>query len=125
MSSWNNWATYIIKDLDNMKVEVDTNFKSKQLNKEKNKETKETKETKELKSELEIVKQENIKIKSELEFYKSIFKTHGNSAIYNLKIKKIKGKDIWIDRVREWEKFPLLDKDEEVIEWLKPIRCER
>ena len=119
MSSWNNWATYIIKDLDNMKVEVDTNFKSNQLTKEK------TKETKELNSELESVKQENIKIKSELEFYKSIFKTHGNSAIYNLKIKKIKGKDIWIDRVREWEKFPLLDKDEEVIEWLKPIRCER
>ena len=122
MSSWHNWATYIIKDLDNMKVEVDTNFKSKQLTKEKNKEIKEIKE---LKSELELVKQENIKIKSELEFYKSIFKTHGNSAIYNLKIKKIKGKDIWIDRVREWEKFPLLDKDEEVIEWLKPIRCER
>ena len=79
---------------------------------------------KEKRKEIKYIKKIN-QLENQLTFYKSIFKTHGNSAIYNLKIKKIKGKDIWIDRVREWEKFPLLDKDEEVIEWLKPIRCER
>lgn len=79
---------------------------------------------KEKRKEIKYIKKIN-QLENQLNFYKSIFKTHGNSAIYNLKIKKIKGKDIWIDRVREWEKFPLLDKDEEVIEWLKPIRCER
>ena len=79
---------------------------------------------KEKRKEIKYIKKIN-QLENQLNFYKSIFKTHGNSAIYNLKIKKIKGKEIWIDRVREWEKFPLLDKDEEVIEWLKPIRCER
>ena len=79
---------------------------------------------KEKRKEIKYIKKIN-QLENQLNFYKSIFKTHGNSAIYNLKIKKIKGKDIWIDRVREWEKFPLLDKDQEVIEWLKPIRCER
>lgn len=66
------------------------------------------------------------KLKEELEFYKSLFVTRRNSCIFNLKIKKINGKNVWVDRVRDQrEDFLKLDMDEEVKEWLKPIRCER
>ena len=67
-------------------------------------------------------------IKSELEFYKKIFTLHQNSAIFNLRIKTINGKKIWIDKVLDRPNIQLLnslDKDDEVKEWLKPIRCER
>tara|TARA_B100001093_G_C26488764_1_gene868112 strand:+ start:356 stop:649 length:294 start_codon:yes stop_codon:yes gene_type:complete len=67
-------------------------------------------------------------IKSELEFYKKIFTLHQNSAIFNLRIKTINGKKIWIDKVLDRPNIQLLnslDKDDEVNEWLKPIRCER
>jgi len=73
----------------------------------------------EVKSELELVKEE-------LEFYKSLFVTRRNSCIFNLKIKKMNGANVWVDRVRDQrEDFLKLDTDEEVEEWLKPIRCER
>ena len=66
------------------------------------------------------------KLKEELEFYKSLFVTRRNSCIFNLKIKKINGKNVWVDRVRDQrEDFLKLDMDEEVKEWLQPIRCER
>lgn len=66
------------------------------------------------------------KLKEELEFYKSLFVNRRNSCIFNLKIKKMNGKNVWVDRVRDQrEDFLKLDRDEEVIEWLKPIRCER
>ena len=64
----------------------------------------------------------------ELEFYKSIFKTHSNSAIFNLRIKTINGKRVWVDKVNIYSNYELLnslDKDDEVKEWLKPIPCER
>jgi uncharacterized protein (UPF0297 family) len=65
-------------------------------------------------------------IREELEFYKSLFVTRRNSCIFNLKIKKMNGKNVWVDRVRDQrEDFLKLDRDEEVEEWLKPIRCER
>ena len=65
-------------------------------------------------------------LKEELEFYKSLFVTRRNSCIFNLKIKKMNGKNVWVDRVRDQrEDFLKLDMDEEVEEWLKPIRCER
>ena len=36
------------------------------------------------------------------------------------------GKNVWVDRVRDQrEDFLKLDMDEEVEEWLQPIRCER
>tara|TARA_Y100001936_G_scaffold225920_1_gene244829 strand:- start:418 stop:684 length:267 start_codon:yes stop_codon:yes gene_type:complete len=74
------------------------------------------------------LKRYNELIKGELEFYKSIFKSHNNSAIFNLRIKKIKGKRIWVDKVLDrcnLELLKSLDTDDEVNEWLKPIKCER
>ena len=65
-------------------------------------------------------------LQKELEFYKSIFKRHTNSAIFNLCIKTINGQRIWYDRVMDrMDLLYHLDEDEEVIEWKKPVRCER
>ena len=65
-------------------------------------------------------------LREELEFYKSIFKRHTNSAIFNLYIKTINGKRIWYDRVMDcMDLLYYLDEDEDVIEWKKPVRCER
>lgn len=65
-------------------------------------------------------------LQKELEFYKSIFKRHTNSAIFNLSIKTINGERIWYDKVMDrMNLLDHLDEDEEVIEWKKPIRCER
>lgn len=64
--------------------------------------------------------------KRDLDFYKSIFKTHRNSVVYNLYIKYKNGKRLWIDKIRT-DKYELkqLDEDKDIKEWLKPIRCER
>jgi hypothetical protein len=67
-------------------------------------------------------------LNEELEFYKSIFKTHGDSGVFNLRIKTIDGKKLWIDKVRERcnrELILSLDQDEETMEWLEHVRCER
>ena len=83
------------------------------------------KETEEF-SKTDTPSEEIRKLKEELEFYKSLFVTRRNSCIFNLKIKKMNGKNVWVDRVRDQrEDFLELDMDEEVKEWLKPIRCER
>ena len=71
---------------------------------------------------------ENIQLKKDLEFYKSIFQTHSNSAVFNLKIKTIDGERLWVDKVKIYSDHQLLnslDKDDEVLESLKPIPCER
>ena len=68
---------------------------------------------------------ENISLKEELDFYQSLFNTHYNSAVFNLYIKSMNGKKVWIDKIRESNKFHLLDDDEEVFEWMKPVKCER
>ena len=66
------------------------------------------------------------RLDNELDFDKSIFKTHFNSPVFNLKIKKThSGERIWIDKIREFYRFNELYRDSDVIEWLKPIRCER
>jgi len=65
-------------------------------------------------------------LREELEFYKSIFKRNTNSAIFNLSIKTINGKRIWYDRVMDrMDLLYHLDEDEDIIEWKKPVRCER
>ena len=65
-------------------------------------------------------------LREELDFYKSIFKSHINSAIFNLRITKINGENVWYDTVMDRTKILyLLDEDDEVKEWKKPIRCER
>tara|TARA_B100000287_G_C20459860_1_gene712947 strand:+ start:543 stop:860 length:318 start_codon:yes stop_codon:yes gene_type:complete len=69
--------------------------------------------------------------KEELNFYKSIFKTHRNSVVFNLYDKYHINEDgtkekIWIDKIR-CDKYDLqfLEQDEDIKEWLKPVRCER
>jgi len=80
----------------------------------------------EVSAKLESVENELVIVKEDLEFYKSIFKTHGNSAVFNLRIKSINGKRLWVDKVRADYSLKIqLDPDEETIEWLQPVRCER
>tara|TARA_Y100001958_G_C21202467_1_gene528950 strand:- start:971 stop:1654 length:684 start_codon:yes stop_codon:yes gene_type:complete len=65
-------------------------------------------------------------LKEELEFYKSVFKSHRNSLVSQVKIKTMNGNKVWVDHIREDKKFiEALDRDEEVEEWLKPVKCER
>ena len=65
-------------------------------------------------------------LKEELKFYKSLFKTHRNSVVFNLTIKKRKGKKVWADHILDNRSYiESLDKDDEVEEWLKPTKCER
>ena len=79
-----------------------------------------------LKKENALLKIKNNCIENKLKFYKSIFKTHRNSVVFQLKIKKKDGKSIWIDHIREERSLiESLDMDSEVEEWLKPVRCER
>ena len=78
----------------------------------------------------EIINQnseEKIKeLNNKIDFYKSIFKTHSNSVILNMSIKKRNGKPVWVDHVRDNREYLLsLDSDKDIIEWLKPIKCER
>lgn len=76
---------------------------------------------------------ENLSLREEInelkflvEFYQSIWKTHYNSVIYNLKIKYRKGEPVWIDKIKcDRNELLKLDQDDEIIEWLKPIKCER
>ena len=73
----------------------------------------------ELHRELELVKEE-------LALYKSLFKSHLNSVVFNLHIKKINGKNVWVDPVRDDRGYIReLDKDKDVEEWLKPVRPSR
>ena len=79
---------------------------------------------KQTKYEIKLVNQ-NLIFNEELNLYKSLFITHRHSAICNLYIKKKKGKKVWVDKVRDHFDFHELDKDKDIIEWLKPIKCER
>ena len=116
MASWHNWAGNIMVDMNNISNE----------NKIENKTEYNTFSIGQLTTENTNLKNENANLKNELEFYKSLFKTRPNSCIFNLKIKKINGENVWIDRVRDQrEDFLKLDIDEEVQEWLKPVKCER
>lgn len=85
-------------------------------------ESSEKKDEPRLSAELEEIR----KLREELEFYKSLFVSRRNSCIFNLKIKKMNGKNVWVDRVLDQrEDFLKLDRDKDVEEWLKPVRCER
>lgn len=71
------------------------------------------------KTELELLKEE-------LEFYKSLFNSHNNSVVFNLSIKKKNGKNVWVDHTRDSREYlEALDMDEEIEEWLKPIKPSR
>lgn len=130
MASWHNWGNYIMKDLNMIsnektieKKEEYNPFSVKQLSSEN---TTLRNENNTLQNENTTLKNEINSLKEELDFYKSLFKTRRNSCIFNLKIKKMNGENVWVDRVRDQrEDFLKLDMDEEVEEWLKPIKCER
>ena len=80
----------------------------------------------EVSAKLESVENELATVKEDLEFYKSIFKTHENSAVFNLRIKSINGQRLWVDKVNAEHSLKIqLDPDEETVEWLQPIKCER
>ena len=78
-----------------------------------------------LRNEVNALKKENLNLKNDLDFYKSVFQSHPNSAIFNLHIKKKNGERVWIDKNTQYWSLHELDDDSEVKEWLKPIRCER
>ena len=84
------------------------------------------KQVEQLQQEITNLKSDKKTLKGDLQFYKSLFKTHRNSVVFNLTIKSKKGKKIWIDHIR-CDKNELLDLDidDEVLEWLKPIKCSR
>ena len=70
--------------------------------------------------------QQNEILNQELNFFQSVFKTHQNSVIFNLKQKFKNGEKIWIDPITcNHEEITELDQDDETIEWLKPVKCER
>ena len=80
-----------------------------------------------VKNEIKYV-QQIYTLQKDLDFYKSVFKTHLNSALFNLRIKTIKGERIWVDKIKAFTDYELLnnlDKDDEVLEWMKPTPCER
>tara|TARA_B110000285_G_scaffold27308_1_gene26851 strand:- start:1367 stop:1657 length:291 start_codon:yes stop_codon:yes gene_type:complete len=78
------------------------------------------------KTEIKKLNELNEELKSEIILYKSIFNTHNNSAVFNLKIKKRKGKKVWVDKILDNKKYiESLDIDEEIIEWLKPVKCSK
>jgi hypothetical protein len=98
-------------------------FLLRNLSKEKKEETK---------TEINLIneninlKTENINLKKELTFYKSLFKTHYNSVVFNLYSKMINGVNVWVDPIRDsHETLNRLDKDEQVGKWLEPVKCER
>tara|TARA_B110000285_G_C14817097_1_gene464716 strand:- start:11 stop:268 length:258 start_codon:yes stop_codon:yes gene_type:complete len=80
----------------------------------------------EVSAKLESVENELDTVKEDLEFYKSIFMTHANSAVFNLRIKSINDQRLWVDKVNADHSLKKqLDADEETVEWLQPIKCER
>ena len=65
-------------------------------------------------------------IEKELKFYKSLFETHYNSCLFNMKIKYLKGEQVWVDPTRDTDEYiSNLDVDDEITEWLQPTKCER
>jgi hypothetical protein len=73
-----------------------------------------------------ILKLNNNRLKKQLDLYKSIFKTHSNSVIFQLSLKKKNGIPVWVDKIRDNRDFiKSLDMDDEIEEWLKPVKCER
>lgn len=80
---------------------------------------------KEVLMEKEELRLKNIELEKDLEFYKSILEMR-NSCIFNLREKTKKGERVWIDVINaETKELLELDMDDEIKEWLKPIKCEK
>ena len=80
---------------------------------------------KEVLMEKEELRLKNLELKKDLEFYKSILEMR-NSCIFNLREKTKKGERVWIDVINaETKELLELDMDDEIKDWLKPIKCEK
>ena len=65
-------------------------------------------------------------IERDLKLYKSLFETHYNSCLFNMRIKYLKGEQVWVDPTRDTcEYISNLDVDDDIKGWLKPTKCER
>jgi len=81
---------------------------------------------KELKKETQKLHDENLNLKKEVMFYRSLLTTHRNSVVLNLHIKQINGENSWVDPISDSREYLLtLDEDDEVKQWLEPVKCER
>jgi hypothetical protein len=81
---------------------------------------------KKIETETENLHDENLILKKEVMFYKTLLTTRRNSVVFNLHVKKINGEKIWVDPISDSREFLLtLDPDDEVKQWLKPAKCER
>lgn len=78
------------------------------------------------KNEILKIKNQNYILNEDIKFYKSIFKNHFNSVVYNLRIKYKNGQRVWIDKLKfNPHDYDDYDEDEELNDWIKPIKCER
>ena len=81
---------------------------------------------KELEKEKQKLHDENLNLRQEVMFYRSLHTTHRNSVVHNLHIKQINGEKFWVDPINDPREYLLtLDEDDEVKQWLKPAKCER
>ena len=81
---------------------------------------------KELETETQKLHHENLNLKKEIMFYSSLHTTHRNSVVLNLHIKQINGEKFWVDPINDPREYLLtLDEDDEVKQWLEPVKCER
>ena len=72
-----------------------------------------------------LLKEQISQLESDVKFYKSILEMR-NSCIFNLHEKTKKGERVWIDIIyAETKELLELDMDDEIKEWLKPVRCEK
>ena len=81
---------------------------------------------KELEKETRKLHDENLNLKKEVILYRSLHTTHRNSVVFNLHIKQMNGEKCWVDPISDSREYLLtLDEDDEVKQWLKPVKCER
>ena len=82
-----------------------------------------TSENKRLQSIIDKLTKENKALEDELVFYKTI-SDHSNSLVGNMYVKYVNGTKIWIDSQSisyNKELLYALDKDEDVLDWIKNI----
>ena len=71
---------------------------------------------------INLLEEENKKLKEEIEFYKSI-SNFTSSLVGNMIVKIKDGKKVWIDRLRVDKKtLQELEPDEDILEWLDEIQ---
>jgi len=75
---------------------------------------------------MDDLNEENEYLKNELNFYKQLFISHPNSAVFNLYQKTKNDKKVWVDPIRDTiEYLESLDQDDEIKKWLEPVKCEK